>query len=437
MAVSKHRRVLRGLLAIAMSLGCTFVMAQDAWVLGSWVNLRSAAATTAGIKAQLTTNTPLQMMERQGDWCAVRVASIASEGYILCSLISSEPLTLSKAVDQPARAFWIAPSVRRLVAYGGLLRTGAAYNRMYKKLQDGEKAVIQPLPEFDAAKRLMTAGVIPNVDSEINRLEPVAPEAMEFFALLKPAPIKSSFFKAHGDIVLRSEGSADSLAAVALSKLSMKVTAPPEGYTNRHEGPEISGISGFGDVGKIELNFSPRVLVYSLLPNGLLGGAYLSKHAPASHPEYGDSCGMTYMGGGIGAPMSSASQPNGESLVLELAPAAGFPPVPDSMLPMASFVMAKPLDKRKLSVKSRAARVPNLQKPKETGIGQEASLPFAIPKVVLHEVDFDGDGVADMLVWDAPSIGGMSGAFNLRRAWYLNIAGKWYAAGAMDEQECT
>jgi hypothetical protein len=107
------------------------------------------------------------------------------------------------------------------------------------------------------------------------------------------------------------------------------------------------------------------------------------------------------------------------------------------MLPMASFVMAKPLDKGKLSIKSLAARVPNLQKPKETGIGQEASLPFAIPKVVLHEVDFDGDGVADMLVWDAPSIGGMSGAFNLRRAWYLNIAGKWYAAGAMDEQECT
>ena len=433
MTFSKNRRVHRGLLAIAMSLGCTFVMAQEAWVLGSWVNLRSAAAATAGIKAQLTTNTPVQMMERQGDWCAVRVASIASEGYILCSLIGSEPLTLAKAVDQPARAFWIAPSVRRLVAYGGLLRTGAAYNRMYKKLQDGEKAVIQPLPEFDAAKRLMTAGVIPNVDAEINRLEPVAPEAMEFFALLKPAPIKGSFFKAHGDIVLRSEGSADSLAAVALSKLSMKVTAPPEGYTNRHEGPEISGISGFGDVGKIELNFSPRVLVYSLLPNGLLGGAYLSKHAPASHPEYGDWCGMTYMGGGIGAPMNSA----GESLVLELAPAAGFPPVPDSMLPMASFVTAKPLDKRKLSIKSRAARVPNHQIPKETGIEQKASIPFAIPKVVLHEVDFDGDGVADMLVWDAPSIGGMSGAFNLRRAWYLNIAGKWYTAGAMDEQECT
>lgn len=431
MTFLKKTQVLRGVLAVTMTLGCTLVMAQEAWVQGSWVNLRSAAGPTAGVKAQLTTNTPVQVTARQGDWCAVRIASPASEGYVLCSLIGSAPLTLAKAAEQPGRAFWIAPSVRRLMAYGAQLRTGAAYNRMYNKLQAGEKAAIQPLPEFDAAKRLMAAGVIPRADAEINRGDPVTPEAMEFFALLKPAPIKSSFFKAHGDIVLRSEGSADSLAAVAQSKVSIKVTAPPEGYVNRHEGPEISGISGFGDVGEMELHFAPAILVYSLLPNGLLGGAHLSKHTPASHSEYGEGCGMTYMGGGIGLPMNSS----GDSLVMK--PAVGFPPLPDSMLLMASFVTAKPLDKRKLSIKSRAARVPNLQRPKDNGNGQESSIRLAISKVVLHEVDFDRDGVADMLIWDAPSIGSMSGGFNLRRAWYLNIDGKWYPAGGMDDQECT
>jgi hypothetical protein len=140
---------------------------------------------------------------------------------------------------------------------------------------------------------------------------------------------------------------------------------------------------------------------------------------------------MTYMGGGIGLPTSFSEK------WLDMKPAAGFPPLPESMLLMASFVTAKPLAKKKLSIKSRAARVPNLQKPKDNGNGQETSISMAIPKVVLHEVGFDGDGVADMLIWDAPSIGSMSGGFNLRRAWYLNIDGKWYPAGGMDDQECT
>lgn len=431
MTFQKKIQVLRGVLATAMAVGCAMVMAQDAWIQGSWVNLRSAVGPTASVKAQLTTNTSVQIAARQGEWCEVRVASPASEGYVLCNLLGTAPLTLAKAADQPGRAFWIAPSVRRLVAYGGLLRSGAAYNRMYQKLQDGETARIQSLPEFDAAKRLMAGGVIPKTDTEINRGEPVAPEAMEFFTLLKPAPIKSSLFKTHGDIILRSEGSADSLAAVSRSKVSVKVTAPPTGFVNRHEGPEISGISGFGDVGEMELHFAPAILVYSLLPNGLLGGSHLSKHTPASHSEYGEGCGMTYMGGGIGLPTSPSER------WLDMKPAAGFAPLPESMLLMASFVTAKPLAKKKLSIKSLVARVPNLQRPKDNVRGRETSISMAIPKVVLHEADFDGDGVADMLIWDAPSIGSMSGGFNLRRAWYLNIDGKWYPAGGMDDEECT
>ena len=419
------------MLPIAMILACGLTMAEVAWVQGSWVNLRSSASPTASVKGQLTTNMQVQVTAREGEWCAVRVVSSVSEGYVHCSLIDAAPLTLGKVTDQSGRAFWIAPSVGRLTAYGALLRSGAAYKRMYEKLKDGEVARIQPLPEFDAAKRLMAGGVFPKVDTEINRGEAVAPETMEFFKLLKPTPIKSSFFKAHGDIVLRSEGSGDSLAAVTHSKISLKVMSPPTGYVARHEGPEISGITGFGDIGDAELHFSPPLLVYSLLPNGLLGGAYLSKQILPGMPEYGAYCGMTYMGGGIGSPTSDALGS------LDMKPAVGFPRLPESMPLMASFVTVKPLTTKRLTIKSRVARVLDIQKPKDSGNERDSSFPMAIPKAVLHEVDFNGDGVADMLIWDAPSIGDMSGGFNLRRAWYLNIDGQWYAAGRMDEQECT
>ncbi len=423
-------RPLCPIVAATLALGCSLAQAEEAWVQGSWVNLRNAAGPSATVKGQLTTNTLVQVVAREGEWCAVRVVGAPAEGYLHCSLIAAAPLSLAHTKDQPGRAFWIAPSAGRLIAYGAVLRKGAAYQRMYDTLKDGDTARIPPLPEFDAAKRLMANGVIPSVDTEINRGSSVAPEDMEFFKLLKPTPIQSSYFKAQGDIVLRSEGSGDRLAAVTHSKIVVKVTAAPTGYVERHMGPEISGISGFGDVGDAELHFSPPVLVYGLMPNGLLAGAYLSKQVLPGTPEYGAYCGMTYLGNGIGSPVGDGA--------LDMKTAPGFPRPPESMVWMASFATAKPLVTKKLTIRSRAARVTDLPKPQQdSGNGLPPSVPMAIPKVVLHEVDFDADGVADMLVWDAPSIGSMSGGFNLRRAWYLNINGKWYAAGAMDDQECT
>lgn len=424
-------RPLCTIIAVTLTLLCSQALAEDAWVQGSWVNLRSAVGSSATVKGQLTTNTPVQIMAREGEWCAVRVTSTPSDGYLHCSFLAAAPLSLAQAKDQPGRAFWIAPSSGRLIAYGAVLRKGVAYQRMYDTLKDGEPARIPPLPEFDAAKRLMANGVIPSVDTEINRGSSVEPEAMEFFKLLKPAPILSSYFKSQGDIVLRSEGSGDRLAAVAHSKIAVKVTAAPTGYVERHMGPEISGISGFGDVGDAELRFSPPVLVYGLMPNGLVSGAYLSKQVLPGTPEYGAYCGLTYLGNGIGSPVGDGD--------LDMKAAPGFPRPPESMMWMASFTTARPLTTKKLTIRSRAARVVDVpQPPQDLGSnGSVSAVAMVKPKVVLHEVDFDGDGVADMLIWDAPSIGGLSGGFNLRRTWYLNINGKWYPAGAMDDQECT
>lgn len=429
----------RWALPLVSLLACTQaaaqVIPQAAWVQGSWVNLRSAPATSASVKSQLTTNTALQVTAKDGDWCAVRVASPATDGYVNCSLLGNEPLTLAKAKDQPGRAFWVAPSVQRLVAYGALLRAGPAYKRMYEKLQDGEVARIAPLPEFDAAKRLMAAGITPAAETEVNRGNAIPNAEMAYAHLIKPTPIKPSLFRTHSDVLTMAEANADSLAAVAKSKITVKPTVAPTGYVMRHEGPEISGISGFGDIGDMELHFSPHILVYYLLPNGLLSAATLSKQTVAGTPEYGATCGITFNNGGVGSPVGIGSAD------LTVQPVRDFARVPESMMPMAAFVTAKPLSVRKLSIKSRAARLSTGELFKTDPQWKDQTPPSQLltltAKVVLHEVDIDGDRVPDMLIWDLPSLGSMSGAVNLSRAWYLNIGGQWYAAGTMYDQECT
>ena len=417
------------------SLVCVLLLSQagfasdKAWIHGSWVNLRAAPNASAQVRAQLVTNTEVAVLDRGEAWCIVKAPS-GAEGYIFCSLLGAEPLSLQQATNNPARAFWIAPSVGRLIAYGSLLRTGPAYQRMYSKLQDGQIAQIPPLPEFDRAKRTMAASVTPLISAELDRGSPIEVGRMNYASLITPRPIKPSLFRRHGDVALASEGDADALAAVTSARIAVKVVAPPTGYVARHEGPEISGISGFGDIGEADLLFSPPMLMYFLLPNGLLSASHLSKQSGVGTPAV-FPCGTHFTG------TRSIDIPLGEfpSNALELKPAEGFPTIRKSVLAMAAFVTAQPLLKKKVMIRSRVARIPDFKVPQRSD-GLQAR-PMDVAKVVLHEVDLDGDEVADILIWDMPSIGEMSGALNLKREWYLNIEGQWYSAGEMDEQECT
>ena len=415
----------------AMLVSQAGIAEERAWIHGSWVNVRSTSSATATVRKQLTTNTEVILLERRDDWCSIRVFK-ELEGFVLCSLIGSRPLTIQDASGSPARLFWIAPSVGRLILYGSELRTGAAYKRMYSKLESDQIARIQPLAEYDAAKRLMEAGVVPSVAAEIDRGSPVEVKQMMFSNLIPPRPITPSLFHAHGDVVLASEGDADSLAAVSAARISVRVVAPPIGYVARHEGPEISGITGFGDIGEAELGFSPSILLYSILPNGLVSASRLTKQTIGGEPQ-SSICGRHFMG-----TARSIDMPLGEgfsSAALELKPVSGFPRLGDSILPMAWFATSKPLPKKKVMIKSRVALIPDFQLPKNDH--QEQRVFASAAKVVLHEIDLDGDGLTDILIWDTPSIGDMSGALNVHREWYLNIDGRWYSAGGMDEQECT
>ena len=57
--------------------------------------------------------------------------------------------------------------------------------------------------------------------------------------------------------------------------------------------------------------------------------------------------------------------------------------------------------------------------------------------VLVHEIDLDRDGVADILRIDTPSPGGMSFEPIFDWRWYVNINGQWFRAGYWVDQECT
>lgn len=104
-------------LALAAAVGAAQAQTGPHFIHGSWVNVRESAAATARAVEQLTTNTPVDVTARQGDWCALRYGA-GKSGFVACSLLGAKPLTLAEAGKNPARAFWVAPSPNRLAAYG-------------------------------------------------------------------------------------------------------------------------------------------------------------------------------------------------------------------------------------------------------------------------------------------------------------------------------
>ena len=411
-------------------------LAEEGFVHGSWVNLRASPTTTASIRGQLTTNTKLVVVARQESWCSVKTPG-GLEGFLACDLLGPAPLTLEQAAGHPGRAFWIAPSVGRFISYGSLLRSGAAYKRMFASLKDGEEARIPPLPEFSAAKRLMQAGVIPQVSAEVVRGEPVNPGQMEYAKALQPKPIKPSLFRAHADVVLTSEGDADSVAAVSGTRVALKVVAPPLAHSAQHYAPDVTGITGFGDIGEAELLFNPPITVYSVLPRGLVAAAHVAKERRVGLPRESGDCGKHYTGKRSFGSILEGERGN-EYERWPSTPLKDYAKRNATLDPLASFVTAKPFVARKVKIVSRLAKITNFidPRPVDPNDTSRQKLPDSA-KVVLHEIDLDGDDVADILLWELPSIGSMSGTFNVARSWFLNINGSWFAAGGMDDGECT
>ncbi len=421
-------------LALAALAGAAQAQTGPHFIHGSWVNVREAAATTARATEQLTTNTPVDVTARQGDWCQLTYGA-GKTGFVACSLLGPKPLTLAEAGSNAARAFWVAPSPNRLAAYGLSLTPPPALrlDELKKTLKYGDKVRFPPVAEFEAAKKRMKAGVMLDPALEIKRGEPADPLVALKGYKLRPALIKPSLFRTHEGVALVSEQDADGMAAVAGSRVSLTPAGLPTGWYSRHMGPEIEGVTGFWDVGHAVLNFQPAMAVYLVAANGLVG-AMAVRALPFDVGGEGHYCGARYLGKSLpeGVSVATAYQSADGA---DVAPQRGYPALKEGSELLVTLVVPrdKPL-RQSAKVRTQSEPVKDLK----AYDGQPREAPNAAPRAVLREIDLDGDGVADVMQIETPLYAGDASVDVVyRRIWFLNINGQWFAAGTWEDQDCT
>ncbi len=432
----------------AAAQGQGVAAAKQRYVQGSWVNLRESAQSSARIVAQVPANAVLQQLTERDGWCAVLYAGDARLGpplaeplqaHVACNLLADQPLTLAQAGKDAARAFWVAPSPNRLRAYGNALpRPPALQLPALAKSHAHEMPVQYPTrAEWDAAKKLMRAGVVLRPEQEIDRGRPVNPlddlklaTRPEYDNIPAVAPLATkptlpaiapSYFRSHTSVALLHETDADGLAAVAGTRISVVPTGVPVGRFNRHSGPEIEYITGFWDVGTADQAFAPALTIYAITHQGLVGAhSVRQRYWDISNEDH--YCGGHYPGRGFNDP--------GE----EAQPVRGYAKLSDSAQVLTRLVLPAKLAPDAVKVKTRRYATSWMQ-PADPPIRDKPQRKNTA--VLVHEIDLDRDGVADILRIDTPSPGGMSFEPIFDWRWYVNINGLWFRAGYWVDQECT
>lgn len=404
------------------------------FIHGSWVNVREAADNGARATAQLVTNTPVNVLARQGNWCQINDGA-GKTGFVACNLLGASTLTLAQTAKEPARAFWIAPSPNRLAAYGKSLLPPAnlRLEALKKTLKYGDVVRYPAVAEFEAAKKIMKVGVLLNPANEISRGAPVDMAAEMRAYRIKPAPVRPSLFRTHESVALVSETDADGLAAVAGSKVSLSPLGLPTAWHGRHDGPEIEGVSGFWDVGSAVLGFAPPLVIYSVAANGLVGASAVRK-LPFEVGGEGHYCGARYLSKSL--PQLEYLQ-RGEKLEnVEYDLVRDYPVLKSGAEVLASFAVPQGFAHQSAKIKTQSQAATKL--PKYEGELDAAALKALKPEVILREIDLDGDGVADIMQLETPvRYGQISAGVVLHRRWFVNINGQWFKAGDWEDEDCT
>ncbi|MFZ6741844.1 hypothetical protein ACO0LC_01280 [Undibacterium sp. JH2W] len=150
------------------------------WVHGSWVNVRARPEANAEVLTHLVVNTPVQVDVSASNtrFCAITWGA-GQQGFMACNLLGDKALRLEDFVDSyhrtgestnyfPARSFWMAPSLRRLQDAGSYFQETMlspqqkALETVDDKFVWEKRPILKrfPIPEFEAMKQRMMAGVI-------------------------------------------------------------------------------------------------------------------------------------------------------------------------------------------------------------------------------------------------------------------------------------
>ena len=413
------------------------------WVHGSWVNLRAAPSTKADAIDRLVVNTEITLQSTQGDWCEITTNDKSFRGFLGCKFLGDKPLTLADLgpdeyrANAP-RAFWLAPSARRLMAAGVHFRNTLLTERQREREEfryennepfdlNKQPGIIRyPAPEFEAMKDLVKKGVIadqenrpgsvkwtdviqqlPNDNTGSFQSQGLSLYGYELSLarFATPKPVGPSLFKRTTDLATRSS-TVENLSAQFGIIERLRILGGPKWVHFRHDDPRVAG---FWDMGSFELTLEKPVFEYVIGRQGLAAAARWDNATEKHSIDADEGCS------------------EGMSLAMRAtAPVPGYPKVKD---PLLWIVTPDPLPYKKVSIKRSAKRLPPPATDKPDW--QEYSLEL----IVIHEIDLDNDGIADLSVWE-----GMSPRFGSEVATRLvlaNIAGEWHLIEANSYTECT
>jgi hypothetical protein len=150
------------------------------WIHGSLVNVRAEPVATAAVLTQLKVNTPVQATSAavEGGFCEL-VLDDGQRGFTSCQLLGDRLLTMPEVGHRylpdgrtlnpnysPQRAFWMEPSLDRLVEAGRYFESKfLTAEEQSRENQSNGNQRNKPaphrsaIPEFEAMKAVMRNGI--------------------------------------------------------------------------------------------------------------------------------------------------------------------------------------------------------------------------------------------------------------------------------------
>jgi len=426
------------------------------YVFASRANLRAQPQATATVLAQPVANTGLKLLAQTGEWCEAETTAATDapprRGFIACSLLRASPLTLAGVraeldaarragkgvLDWESRGFWVAPSLLRWSQVGQALEATHLTPEIASREISGGRALRFKVPEFEAMKQRLAAGVLVTADA----LEPVpaqpgpsqaaaAAASQPDAGLVYPAlarvripRIEPSLFQADQvpvlDTAIRYKEATSHRAMLLADALSARNAAPfqavvtqPAAYALgpgaallarsspprfiRTAGP-LDVIIGVWDAGALQITFGKDAFLHGVTAQG----QPTRERVLGLELDFGVDYGC---GGTARVELRNAAVP-------------GFAKASSALVKWAGMAMPGGSTAR-AQVKSR-----------KFGGAKPADL------VVTHEIDLNNDGSADFFVMQGRYVPQISGD-GLWTAVYGNIGGQWLLLSYDQEEDCT
>lgn len=271
---------------LAATLGLTAArQPQVAYVHGSRVVLRATADATSAAAGRLTTNTLVEVQRDDSGRCTVRVPATGASGVLACALLGDRPLTLddtARALADPAltpgarfdwtaRAFWIAPSLARLIQAGAALEAALLDQPTLEREDNTGRSARFPHPEFEAMKASLATALVRTVAPP-----PALDDAYYFDEISKRITLpatRSSFFGANEPLALvplRPLGlsNAVDIAPWLADALSAAEATPYHAGRWRPDYATHIGRMGVWDVSGVDVRFDRPATVHGITSAG-------------------------------------------------------------------------------------------------------------------------------------------------------------------------